>query len=91
MNEEGIHILAINETKLDNEISNEIVSLDNFELRGKDHNRHGGWVTIYIRGDITYLERNDLPNHTLELVKKYDHFVVSLSVLSLGIGNPAIL
>ena len=89
--DEGVHILAINETKLDNEISNEIVSLDSFELRRKDHNRHGGWVTIYIRGDVRYLERNDLPNHTLELVKKYDHFVVSLPVLSLGIGNPAIL
>ena len=44
MNEEDIHIIAINETKLDNERSNEILSLDSFDLRRKDRNRHGGGV-----------------------------------------------
>ena len=29
---------------------------------------HGGGVAIYIRDDLRFLERNDLPNHTLELL-----------------------
>ena len=41
MDAEDLDILAINETKLDNETSNEIISLDNFDLRWKDRNRHG--------------------------------------------------
>ena len=68
VDEEDLNILAINETKLDNETSNEIISLDNFDLRRKDRNRHGGGVAIYIRDDIKYLQRCDLPNHTLELI-----------------------
>ena len=41
VDEEDIHILAINEPKLDNETSNEIISLDNVELRRKGCNRPG--------------------------------------------------
>ena len=48
VNEGGIHILAINETKLDNEILNGIIYLDNFDLRRKGCNRFGGGVAIYI-------------------------------------------
>ena len=68
MKEDGLHVLAINETELDNEISNNGISLDSFDLRRKDHNRHVGGVAIYIRDNIRYLERNDLLNHTLELI-----------------------
>ena len=35
MDEEDIIVLAINETKLYNETSNEVISLDNFEQRRK--------------------------------------------------------
>ena len=66
VDDEDIHILAINETKLDNETSNEIISIDNFDLRRKDRNRHGGGVAISIRDDIRYLQRSDLANQTLE-------------------------
>ena len=41
VDEEDIPVLAINESKLDNETSNEIISLDNVELRRKDCNRPG--------------------------------------------------
>ena len=39
--EGNINILAINETKLDNETSNGMTCLDKFDLRRKDCNRHG--------------------------------------------------
>ena len=57
MDEEGIHILAKNETKLYNEISNEIISLDSFDLRRKDRNRSRVGVAIYIRDDVRHLEK----------------------------------
>ena len=68
VDEEDFHILAIIETKLDNKTSNESISLDKFELRRKNCNRDGGGVAIYIRNDMKYLKRKDLPNHTLELI-----------------------
>ena len=57
VDEEDIHILAINETKLDNETSHEIMSLDNFEIRRKYRNTHGGGEAVYIREDLRYLEK----------------------------------
>ena len=66
--ERGIHILAINETKLDNNIGNEIISVDGYTLRRHDRNRHGGGVAIYVKEGIKYVVRNDLPIHNLELV-----------------------
>ena len=60
--EGNINILAINETKLDNETSNGMTYLDKFDLRRKDCNRHEGGVAINIRDDINYLQRKDLSN-----------------------------
>ena len=66
--EKNIHILAINETKLDETIEDNIISIDKYKLHSKDHNRHGGGVAIYIKEDINYAIRDDLPNHNLELI-----------------------
>ena len=41
VDKEDIHIIIINETKLDNETLNELVFLDKFELRRKDRSRQG--------------------------------------------------
>ena len=66
--EKNIHILAINETKLDETIEDNIISIDKYKLHRKDRNRHGGGVAIYIKEDINYTIRDDLPNHNLELI-----------------------
>ena len=47
--EKGIHILTINETKLDNNIGNAIISIDGYTLRRNDRKRHGGGVAIYTK------------------------------------------
>ena len=92
VDEEDLDILAINETKLDNETSNEIISLDNFDLRRKDRNRHGGGVAIYIRDDIKYLQRYNLHNHTLELISiEIRPFHSEPFNILLGIGHIATL
>ena len=33
-----------------------------------DRNRHGGELALYIKEDISYTIRDDLPNHNLELM-----------------------
>ena len=66
--ENNIHILAINETKLDQTIRDNIISVDTYKLHRKDRNRHGDGVAIYIKDDINYTIRDDLPNHNLELI-----------------------
>ena len=50
--EKNIHILAINETILDEIIEDNVISIDKYKLHRKDHNRHGGGVAIYIKEDI---------------------------------------
>ena len=66
LDEKGIHILAINETKLDNNIGNEIISVEGFTLRRNDRNKHGGGVAMYIKEGIKYIVRGDLPINNLE-------------------------
>ena len=66
----GIHILAINETKLDENIHDDIVSIEGYTIRRCDRNRHGGGVAIYIRDSIydKCKLRNDIPVSSLETI-----------------------
>ena len=43
VNELGIHILAINETKLDNSIDDSLVSIAGYTMKRCDRDRTGGW------------------------------------------------
>ena len=48
----GIHILAINETKLDGTIDDALVSIDGYSIKRSDRNRNGGGVALYIKDSI---------------------------------------
>ena len=45
----GIHILAINETKLDRNIDDALVSIEGYSIKRCDRNRNGGGVALYIK------------------------------------------
>ena len=64
----GIHILAINETKLSSDIPDSIIAINDFELRRLDRNEHGGGVAFYIKDTINYKVLDNLPEHSLELI-----------------------
>lgn len=64
----GLHVLALNETKLDNNIKDEIIYIDGFKLRRADINRSGGGVAIYINNTFKLEVREDLPDNSLELL-----------------------
>ena len=50
----NIDILALNETKIDNIVSDSLFSIDGYNHERCDRNRHGGGVLIYIKDTITY-------------------------------------
>ena len=60
MQNQTFDILSINETRLDNTISNDEVKITGYDLIRKDRNRNGGGVAIYVRRTIPYTDRNDL-------------------------------
>ena len=64
----SLDILAINETKIDDSVSSNEISIVGYQLIRKDRNRHGGGVLMYIRESIPFSERNDLVHDSLELI-----------------------
>ena len=54
ISERGIHIMAINETKLSKYSPDCLVSINDFAVEWKDRNEDGGGVAIYIRNMINY-------------------------------------
>ena len=70
VNELGIHILALNETKLDKSIDDSLVGIEGYTLKRCDRDRHGGGVTIYIKDALLdkFTVPEDLPKSNLELV-----------------------
>ena len=68
LNDHKIDILALNETKLNNLIDDNLVSIGGYRFERHDRNRHGGGVGIYIQNNIHYDVRNDLPIGKLEIV-----------------------
>ena len=66
--DKGFHILAINETKLDETIADSLLGVEGYALHREDRNRHGGGVAVYVRNSIKHHRRTDIPEGTLEFV-----------------------
>ena len=63
-----IDLIAFNETRLDSNITNGMVRLNDYDLIRKDRSRNGGGVCVYLRSSINYKIRNDLVPSELEAV-----------------------
>ncbi|CAB3986869.1 Hypothetical predicted protein [Paramuricea clavata] len=63
-----LDIFAINESKIDDSVMNGEISIPGFNLIRKDRNRAGGGVVLYIRDNLSYLDRNDLVPDRLEML-----------------------
>ena len=64
----GLHILAINETELDDSIDDALLCIDGYSIRRCDRNRKGGGVALYIKDTILdkCSSRKGLPEPSLE-------------------------
>jgi hypothetical protein len=72
-------ILALNETRLDSPISDELVGVDGYDLCCADRTRNGGGVCIWGRCNINYQNRPDLvPNYleagSLFIISRFFYF-----------------
>ena len=68
VNEKGIHILAVNETKLDNEKSPTTCSRSRATLHREDRNRNGGGVVVYVRNSLKHNRKTYILDKSIEFV-----------------------
>ena len=54
-------VIGVTETWMDNTINDSEVEIENYNLERRDRNRNGGGVCIFVRSDISYNLRDDLP------------------------------
>ena len=66
--EQGIPILPLNETKIDNNISHQALAIKGYRFVRLDRNRHGGGVAVYCCDTLEFRKRDDIPTSTLEMV-----------------------
>ena len=65
MTNKFIDLIAFNETRLDENITN---NMNNYDIVRKGRSRNGSGVCIYLRSSINYKVRNDLVPTELEAV-----------------------
>ena len=68
MSNKFIDLIAFNETRLDANITDNMINLDGYDVVRKDRSRNGGGVCIYLRSYINYKIRDDLVPSELEAV-----------------------
>ena len=68
LNDQGILILALNETKLDASVPKELSATSIYQQKRLDRTCNGGGVSIYVRDSIKMTPRDDVPSHGLELL-----------------------
>ena len=68
MSNKFIDLIAFNETRLDANITDNMINLDGYDVVRKDRSRNGGGVCIYLRSSINYKIRDDLVPSELEAV-----------------------
>ena len=64
----GIHILALNEIKIDPLYPKELTCIPGYEQVRLERSSHGGGVAIYIKDNIRFKHRNDIPTNGLETI-----------------------
>ena len=67
LQEQNIHILALNETKIDADFPSELLKVKGYQFDRYDRNRNGDGVAFYIRDSLEVDIREYLPVSSLEL------------------------
>lgn len=75
LHDQIIDVLALNETRLHNNISNDLVNIDNYTLIRKDRNRFGGGICLFVHSRNKILIKDDLIN------KELNHEIMTIDVI----------
>ena len=68
LEKEPLDVLTINETRLDETISTDTVSIPGYDMVAKNRHRQGGGVAIYHRSILNVIDRDDLVPEDVEAV-----------------------
>ena len=63
-----VDVLTINETKIDNYVTDSEIEIPGYNVIRRDRNRFGGGVVVYIREVHSFCERKDLNLDCLEMI-----------------------
>ena len=64
----GIHILALNETKLVPQYPKELNAVAGYQQKRLDRTCNGGGISLYVRDSVKFKPRDDVPADNLELI-----------------------
>ena len=59
----NLSVIGLSESKLDNSVNDNEISIPGYDILRKDRNRHGGGVLAYIKNDLSYNIRQDLSSN----------------------------
>ena len=68
LEKKDLDVLALNETRLDNTLTDDSFFIHNYDLIRTDRNRQGGGVCLYIRNNTNYIILSDVTVPALEAV-----------------------
>ena len=88
LHDKKLDVLALNETRLDSSISDDLVSIEGYDILRSDRNRNGGGVCIYVRCYINYKNRPDLIPKDLEAISLEIKQVKSKSFIISSVYRP---
>ena len=64
----GIHILALNETELDEKHPEELIDMSGYQQVRLDRTCNGAGVSIYVRESSKFRTRSDVPKNDLDFI-----------------------
>ena len=65
---QGIDFLALNETKVDEKLPDNLFKIEGYKFIRFDRTRHGGGVAVYCRDRFKSKVREDIPKTSLEMI-----------------------
>ena len=65
---QGIDFLALNESKIDEKLPDNLFKIEGYKFIRFDRNRHGGGVAVYCRDRFKSKVREDIPKMLLEII-----------------------
>jgi hypothetical protein len=68
LHDKKLDVLALNETRLDSSISDDLMSIEGYDILRSERKRNGGGVCVYVRCHVNYENRPDLIPNDLETV-----------------------
>ena len=76
----GFHIVALNETKVDNTIADKLLEIEGYTLYREDRNRYGDRVAVHVAESLKHHRRND-PESRVTLMRNGAESRVTLMLM----------